>query len=226
MLSCCSTVERIKSLLTGTKLTEFLNALGKWDFDIFEFTETTNGHPLIMTTLLALYGFNLVWLWDMLYRHCITLNQPHVNQPLKLICTELQVQEFNIPIDKLLRFLKTIEDLYNDVPYHNKIHAADIVHSVYWFLSTCGVAEHLTKLEIFTCIMAACSHDVEHPGLNNNFQKQAGKPATNSWPVGNAGFLNVCLSCRYKCSIIVQWSKYSGKPPPHYNLSNFAQGWM
>ncbi len=46
------------------------------------------------------------------------------------------MKKFNIPPKKLLNFLNSIEDHYQNVPYHNKIHAADVTQSVHVLLNS------------------------------------------------------------------------------------------
>jgi len=43
--------------------------------------------------------------------------------------------KFKLQQDKFLTYLMTLEDHYKDVPYHNRIHAADVAQSVHSLLS-------------------------------------------------------------------------------------------
>ena len=58
----------------------------------------------------------------------------------------------------------------NDTPYHNFRHAVDVLQTVYVLIRTMSGGEYLTHLEIFGIMVAALCHDLEHPGLNNNYQ--------------------------------------------------------
>jgi hypothetical protein len=49
-------------------------------------------------------------------------------------------------------------------PYHNSVHAADVVQSVSVFLFPWGVAADLTDSEVFACVLSAIIHDAAHPG--------------------------------------------------------------
>eukprot|EP00727_Mastigamoeba_balamuthi_P000067 m51a1_g10057 putative camp-specific 3 -cyclic phosphodiesterase 4c isoform x2 (645) ;mRNA; f:70198-72673 len=70
---------------------------------------------------------------------------------------------------KLHSYIARIACRYNDIPFHNQLHAADVTQSL-WCLITCLNQGTLTPLETFALIMAAVTHDVDHPGLNNAYQ--------------------------------------------------------
>lgn len=60
---------------------------------------------------------------------------------------------------------------YQNNPYHNAVHAADVVQCVFYFL-THGLYPFLgttAYLDAFALILAAVCHDVGHPGMNNAF---------------------------------------------------------
>ena len=60
--------------------------------------------------------------------------------------------------------LQEIEAAYNDKPYHNSMHAADVTQSVGALLATDGFSDQLTDLELLAVILASVVHDVGHPG--------------------------------------------------------------
>lgn len=49
------------------------------------------------------------------------------------------VEAFHIPEKELLCYLHALECGYREVPYHNKMHAADVLHAVF-YLTTQPVA--------------------------------------------------------------------------------------
>lgn len=49
------------------------------------------------------------------------------------------VEAFHIPEKELICYLHALECGYRDIPYHNKMHAADVLHGVY-YLTTQQVA--------------------------------------------------------------------------------------
>uniref|UniRef100_A0A8C5X392 Phosphodiesterase n=1 Tax=Malurus cyaneus samueli TaxID=2593467 RepID=A0A8C5X392_9PASS len=65
--------------------------------------------------------------------------------------------------------LDDLEDHYHaDVAYHNNIHAADVVQSTHVLL-TPALEAVFTDLEILAAIFASAIHDVDHPGVSNQF---------------------------------------------------------
>lgn len=61
---------------------------------------------------------------------------------------------------------------YKNNPYHNSIHACDVVQTFFFLLKTCNIEliSNLSELEVFSCLFSAAIHDLEHPGNNNNFE--------------------------------------------------------
>jgi hypothetical protein len=49
------------------------------------------------------------------------------------------------------------------------VHAADVTQSVNFFLTTAGLGEWLTPLEIMAMLLASLTHDLDHVGFNNAF---------------------------------------------------------
>lgn len=70
-------------------------------------------------------------------------------------------------------FLNKIKVGYDFMlPYHNEIHAADVLHTshVMAMLSNLQAEMDLTILDLSGYFIAAIIHDYKHPGQNNNFQ--------------------------------------------------------
>uniref|UniRef100_A0A8D0EDT2 Phosphodiesterase n=1 Tax=Salvator merianae TaxID=96440 RepID=A0A8D0EDT2_SALMN len=77
---------------------------------------------------------------------------------------------FQIPADTFITYMMTLEDHYHaDVAYHNNIHAADVAQSTHILLSMPALEAVFTDLEILAAIFAAAIHDVDHPGVSNQF---------------------------------------------------------
>ncbi|XP_062816042.1 3',5'-cyclic-AMP phosphodiesterase 4C isoform X2 [Anolis carolinensis] len=80
------------------------------------------------------------------------------------------LKSFQIPVDVFITFMMTLEDHYHpDVAYHNNIHAADVAQSTHVLLSMPALEAVFTDLEILAAIFAAAIHDVDHPGVSNQF---------------------------------------------------------
>jgi len=89
---------------------------------------------------------------------------------VRTLCDQGQVQEASHFQRCLVRFLGEIEGLYReDVPYHNAVHAADVMMTMEWFLSTAYVSQHVSPLDHLMALVASAVHDVGHPGMNNNY---------------------------------------------------------
>jgi len=84
---------------------------------------------------------------------------------------------FNIKLSTLESFLTKMENQYHmALPYHNNIHAADVLHAMNYFISHPVLDKLLTIEEKFACIVSAIVHDVDHPGINNSYEIQHSEP--------------------------------------------------
>mmetsp|Transcript_80252 Transcript_80252/g.227211 ORF Transcript_80252/g.227211 Transcript_80252/m.227211 type:complete len:757 (-) Transcript_80252:125-2395(-) len=128
-------------------------AFDNWQFDAIELSRLTNNRPL---STLGVYLFHKLQL----------------------------VEHFRLDAGKLRRFLAEIEHGYDDgCLYHNRTHAASVLHAMHAFMELGGVArtsapafggagspprdrEPLVRM---ACLLAAAVHDFEHRGLSNDF---------------------------------------------------------
>ncbi|XP_072005594.1 3',5'-cyclic-AMP phosphodiesterase 4A isoform X8 [Engystomops pustulosus] len=116
-----------------------LDNLNKWGLNIFRVAEYSNNRPL----------------------SCIMFT---IFQERELCKT------FKIPVETLITYMMTLEDHYHaDVAYHNSLHAADVTQSTHVLLSTPALDAVFTDLEILAAVFAAAIHDVDHPGVSNQF---------------------------------------------------------
>ncbi|CAL9693123.1 unnamed protein product [Knipowitschia caucasica] len=116
-----------------------LNDLNKWGLNIFRVAEFSNNRPL-SCTMFAIF------------------------QERDLLKT------FRIPVDTFVTYIMTLEDHYHaNVAYHNSLHAADVTQSTHVLLSTPALDAVFTDLEILAALFAAAIHDVDHPGVSNQF---------------------------------------------------------
>ncbi|XP_070784090.1 high affinity 3',5'-cyclic-AMP phosphodiesterase 7A isoform X3 [Enoplosus armatus] len=116
-----------------------LEKVGNWNFDIFLFDRLTNGNSLITLTFHLLNQYGLVEL-------------------------------FQLDMVKLWRFLVMVqEDYHSDNPYHNAVHAADVTQAMYCYMREPMLAKSLTSCDILLGLLAAATHDLDHPGVNQPF---------------------------------------------------------
>ncbi|XP_032419359.1 cAMP-specific 3',5'-cyclic phosphodiesterase 4C-like isoform X2 [Xiphophorus hellerii] len=121
------------------ELAKELEDLNKWSFNIFKVAEFSNNRPL----------------------SCIMYA---IFQERELLKT------FRIPVDTFVTYVMTLEDHYHgNVAYHNSLHAADVAQSTHVLLSTPALDAVFTDLEILAALFAAAIHDVDHPGVSNQF---------------------------------------------------------
>jgi len=139
-------------------------AFGSWQFDACALAKATANRPL---SVLGMYFFNRLGF----------------------------VQEFGLSRDRLSSFLLEIERGYDDSnPYHNRAHAASVLHAMHALLehgglmkaaapllddeqtsgSSCNRQTRGARLHRMACLLAAAVHDYEHKGLSNDFLVKTG----------------------------------------------------
>jgi len=87
------------------------------------------------------------------------------------------VEYFSIDRRKASAYFARIEEGYDEaLPYHNRRHAASVVHSLVGLLRNTALAKHVApalgcseQLVALACVLAAAVHDFEHLGLTNDF---------------------------------------------------------
>ena len=62
------------------------------------------------------------------------------------------------------------ENGYHDTnPFHNSIHAADVTQAMHCFIEEEKIGQFLTPMEKMCSLLAAVTHDLDHPGVNQHF---------------------------------------------------------
>jgi hypothetical protein len=80
---------------------------------------------------------------------------------------------------KLIEYLLTVRRNYRPVAYHNFTHATSVTHTLYLFIVNGILDEYLDKLTMFSMLIAALNHDIDHRGTNNSFQQKTGSVLAN-----------------------------------------------
>jgi hypothetical protein len=137
--------------------------------------------------------------WEM---DTLSLAELTGNKPLSVLATYLfeelgLTSTFCLDRTKLQRFLCVIESGYPDSnPYHNKAHGASVLHLTHMLLLHAKVAEAASaalappeasgglvgdsnrhcQLVTLAGLLAAVTHDYEHPGLSNGFLVNTSSP--------------------------------------------------
>ncbi|OHT14644.1 3'5'-cyclic nucleotide phosphodiesterase family protein [Tritrichomonas foetus] len=86
------------------------------------------------------------------------------------------LEKFKITNEVFFRFIFTISQTYNQVPYHNWTHACDVTQYISYEIITGRLTEKFTDFEIFGLLTAAVCHDANHEGFNNVFNVKAETP--------------------------------------------------
>lgn len=81
-------------------------------------------------------------------------------------------EQLNINETKYMNLIYNIQKNYNDNPYHNSIHAADVSNTVFYMLETLNIGKTcgFTKQEKLILLLSTAAHDVDHPGNTNMFE--------------------------------------------------------
>jgi 3',5'-cyclic-nucleotide phosphodiesterase len=75
-----------------------------------------------------------------------------------------------INLSSFKNFIIDVFNKYNDVPYHNFYHATHILHTTYLLINQCDLFNKLNKYILFSMLISALVHDIDHPGNNNIFE--------------------------------------------------------
>ncbi|KAJ3087500.1 High affinity cAMP-specific 3',5'-cyclic phosphodiesterase 7A [Quaeritorhiza haematococci] len=122
-----------------TKAFEALQDIDNPTFDVHFLEEVTNGHALLY----------IGWYIFRRYEFFST---------------------FNISEACFKRWITKVERGYRPTnPYHNATHAADVTHSMHYYVSRPRIWPFLTPEERLASIFAPIVHDYMHPGYNNAF---------------------------------------------------------
>jgi len=109
------------------------------------------------------------WDADPFELHRLSRNSGLVVGMHKLLHEYGLIDKFRLSQHRLLTYFRTIQEGYLDNPYHNSVHALDVVLNTNYFIRQEAVANLITPLDRLACLLAASIHDHQHPGLTNNF---------------------------------------------------------
>ncbi|XP_058272850.1 cGMP-inhibited 3',5'-cyclic phosphodiesterase 3A isoform X4 [Hemibagrus wyckioides] len=88
-------------------LEPLMSQINNWNFPIFSLVEKTNGKCGRILSQMSYRLFEDTGLFKL----------------------------FNIPVKEFMNYFHALENGYRDIPYHNRIHATDVLHAV-WYLTT------------------------------------------------------------------------------------------
>ncbi|XP_072045778.1 uncharacterized protein [Amphiura filiformis] len=118
------------------QITQLLNRLNHWDFNIFHLHQVTGAHSLRNVIMHLFHQYDLI-------RH-FNLDPLSVHRTAVLIET----------------------GYHSNNPYHNALHAADVTQAMHCYLQEKQIQSILTPSEVMGAILASATHDLDHPGVN------------------------------------------------------------
>jgi len=158
--------------------------IADWDYDIFDLDRYTGGNALLFmgwAILGAPYSqYAMAHACGLVTEDEVFLGYPFMDN-------------LSIPPQKLIQFLRVIQqDYHAENPYHNAIHAADVTQTVHTMIqmalqTTTILSDSGSEIEqevlpgffvrccpnhlkLFSTLLGAVCHDVDHPGRSNAFQ--------------------------------------------------------
>ena len=84
----------------------------------------------------------------------------------KKYCSDLK---FKLNIGKVQYFFSDLEKAYNQNPFHNSIHACDVLESFCYLVNNTIERLRFSPIDMLACIIACAGINVGHLGLSNKF---------------------------------------------------------
>jgi len=111
------------------------------------------------------------WSFDTFGLNVVTKGAPLRYMGYELLTRHGCLHKYKIPPTVLESLLMKVEEGYanNGNPYHNNMHACDVLQTTHYFIAMTGLGNWLTDLEVFACLMSALIHDYDHNGVQNQY---------------------------------------------------------
>ena len=166
IISIVFEVNRLQEIMyKGTVRVEMSKWIGEFERDSFEIPTKLKIPENKSSELYKLNFFADDWNGIGLFKIVF-----HIFNSFKIL------ERFNISNELFFTFLYKVRESYNEPPYHNWIHAIDVLQYVTYQVHLTNSFNILTPFELFAVCVAAISHDVNHGGLNNAYQKITESP--------------------------------------------------
>lgn len=114
------------------------------------------------------------WDYDIFNLYGQTGGRPLTCAGFRILEQHGLLEKLDFNPNKVLKYLQAVEAGYNNNPYHNNIHATDVLLGTNYLICSSGILPHLSNNEFFAALFAALIHDLGHPGVNNAFLIQTG----------------------------------------------------
>lgn len=100
---------------------------------------------------------------------------------MRILSDQGLFQELDLDVNAIKRYLRAVEGEYRFNPYHNRIHALDVMQSCHAVLMhSPQFLSKLTSIEKLALLLGAYVHDVGHPGVNNKLLEKLSNDPKNS----------------------------------------------
>jgi len=204
--------------------------LMKWDFDIFEVSKLCNGRPLLFVGWAILASPHSQYIMEQTTLSEAKKGSNGYNTTIGRKGYGF-LEAYKISPKCMIDFLRAVEDRYVlENPYHNNIHAADVLQTTHSFLEAMdgkylGVETQETNLsqsspmmtlQMFSVLVGAAIHDVGHPGYNNAFQSNSYSQTALTYN-DNSVLENYHLSLAFKMILGAKgnadWNIFQGMDP-------------
>ncbi|XP_023611243.1 high affinity cAMP-specific 3',5'-cyclic phosphodiesterase 7A isoform X8 [Myotis lucifugus] len=128
------------------------------------------GHALLMTVT----HIGLCCIWELLPRWqpsqlCFILDPPGDVRVRSRAGFESERRGSHPYIDFRIFHVMIQEDYHSQNPYHNAVHAADVTQAMHCYLREPKLANSVTPWDVLLSLIAAATHDLDHPGVNQPF---------------------------------------------------------
>jgi len=137
-------------------LWECVQKLDDWDYDVFKLQRTMAGDDHYSLATQHNGGSLFMTTYALLFKTGL-------------------MQKFKLDEQTVVNWISVIEAGYHGNPYHNSMHAADVLHVCHYILTKGGLIKKLNMRDEDTlaALFAAAIHDFDHPGINNSFHVRA-----------------------------------------------------
>lgn len=144
--------------------------MSDWAFDIFELDSVTDGHALLFMGW-AILGYPHA---QKAMASCCGLAEQHDLETAAVHGDGYTfMDDLKIPPMRLCNYVRAVEEDYHEEnPYHNAIHAADVLQSLHALIQMTGrqgLFAVVPNIDIFAILLSAVVHDIDHPGKTNGF---------------------------------------------------------
>lgn len=128
----------------------------------------------------------------------LVLGEESLKEGILAMYTKVDLQgKLGISSDLLLEYISAVSKKYNDVAFHNFTHVFDVTQMLYTLVTKSGLHTKLSDAQLVGLFLAAPSHDLDHPGLSNTYQVNAGTDLAkkyNNTSVLESHHTDLCLA--------------------------------